>query len=168
MTKRIEVIGQKLIWKKYDMTLCVEPWGPDAVRVRATRNRELPPDNEVLLPPNLVETETTCRDDKGKDLGLATGITDLENLGATLDGRIVNGQLTVELAESILTFRKSCDGRELLRGRELIICAGEGQGITGALTARGSGRYEAKVEFTAYENERIFGMGQHRHGYLNQ
>lgn len=168
MTRRIEAIGQTLIWKKYGMILRVEPWGPDAVRVRVTRNRQLPEDTEVLLPPAPAETETTCRNEKGKDLGLATGITDLETLGADLDGRIVNGQLTVELAESILTFRNTDDGRELLRGRELIICAGEGQSVTGALTARGSDRYEAKVEFSAYEGERIYGMGQHRHGYLDQ
>ena len=168
MTKRIEAIGQKLIWKKYDMTLCVEPWGPDAVRVRATRNRRLPRDTEVLLAPNPVETETTCRNDKGKDLGLATGITDWIISARISTGRIVNGQLTVELAESILTFRNTADGRELLRGRELIICAGEGQAVTGALTARSSERYEAKVEFSAYEGERIYGMGQHRHGYLDQ
>ena len=150
------------------MTLWVEPWGPDAIRVRATRNQAMPADSDVLLAPAPVQAETTTRSCNGADAGLATGITDLDNLGDELDGRIVDGKLTVELGESILTFRRTDDGEELLRGRELIICAGEGQAITGALTPRGSQRYQAKVEFTSYEDERIYGMGQHRHGLLDQ
>ena len=168
MTKRIEAVGQRLIWKKYGMTLWVEPWGHDAIRVRATRNRSMPDDSDVLLSPTPVQAETTSRYCNGADTGLATGITDLDGLGSELDGRIVNGKLSVEMGESILTFRRTDDGEELLRGRELIICAGEGQAITGALTPRGSQRYQAKVEFTSYEDERIYGMGQHRHGLLDQ
>lgn len=150
------------------MTLWVEPWGPDAIRVRATRNPTMPEDSEVLLTPPSVETETTCRDQDGEDVGLETGITDLDQLGAELDGRIVNGKLTVELGESILTFRRTDDGRELLRSRELIICAGEGQAFTGAMSSCGDDRYQTKVEFTPYDDERIYGMGQHRHGFLDQ
>ena len=166
--KRIEKSGQKLIWRKYDLFLQLEPWGPDAIRVRATRNRTLPSENEVLLSPEAVSAEVVCQKEVENDMGLATGITDLDTLGSDIDGYIVNGAITVETGESVLTFKNTYTGDIVLQGKELIICAGEGQAITGALTSKSADKYEAKVEFSAYEEERIYGMGQHRHGFLNQ
>ncbi len=166
--KRIEQQNHALIWKKYDMTLRVEAWGPDAVRVRASRNKDFQNRHDFLIPPPPATAEIHCNTEHISDMGLATGITDLDRLGDNMDGKIINGNLTVELAESILTFKNSCTGETVLQGKELIICAGEGQAITGALRHTGAAHFEAQVDFEAHHSEKIFGMGQHRHGFLDQ
>jgi len=168
MTPTVTVEGDRLIWRKYDLTLWIEPWGPDAVRVRATRNAQMPPDSEVLLQAKPSGVEIACSNAGASAARLTTGATDLAGANLQTEDKIANGELVVELNNSSLCFRRQSDNRVLLRANELISCDSDAQGFTGAFTSLGGGLWRVEADFKAYADEKFFGLGQHRHGLLNQ
>lgn len=124
--------------------LIVEPWGMSSVRVRATPNPEFGPAAPALLPqPEVVVTITR------------------EGKGAAL----VNGLLRVEISsDGRLRFLHAVSGAVLLEEPEVEILHSParefkpGDGDLWGLEAR----------FSAQEEERFYGLGQHRHGRLDQ
>ncbi|MFD0327489.1 TIM-barrel domain-containing protein [Streptacidiphilus monticola] len=122
--------------------LRIEPWGPHAVRVRASAG-VLDPDA-----PGALETPSPSPQ---ADLLLSD------------DGsaRLVNGRLAVEAAaDGRLTFRHALEGQELLADK------GPHGHHAGPRVHAAGGRTEQLFE--AYEGERLHGLGQHLHGRLNQ
>ncbi|MFA6134812.1 MAG: TIM-barrel domain-containing protein [Phycisphaerae bacterium] len=168
MARRVSSEDGRIIWRKYDLTLWVEPCGPNAVRIRATRNSQMPPDSGVLLAPQPCTTDILCAGGESSSGNLTTGISDLAKLGQHMDARLVNGELTVELSGGALCFRRSRDGAVLLRSQGLITCAGDSQGFTGAFSSRGGDLWNLQADFEACADERFCGLGQHRHGLLDQ
>jgi len=131
--------------------LRIEPWGADSFRVRAGQRVILDDVPGALIPPKPSPVST---------------VADART------GRVVNGALTavVDLVdtdtgiEAVLRFLRTSSGEELLAeqrahfwwpGARLFISGGNGYG-----------RLEQR--FTAYEDERFYGLGQHTHGLLNQ
>lgn len=122
--------------------LRIEPWGPDAVRVRASPG--------IIDPaaPGALESPPPCPDPK-------VSVAD--------DGsaRLVNGSLAVEAsADGRLRFCHAVSGRELLTERD------PHTHHTGARVHAAGGRTEQSFE--AYDGERLHGLGQHLHGRLDQ
>jgi alpha-D-xyloside xylohydrolase len=138
--------GQKLFWHDYNETLLIEPWGHDSLRVRATTNAHIR-DNlfSALLTPPASSARIT-----------------IDEHGAT----VVNGQLTATLSSSgFLRFLRTDNGQELLSEEPQL-----------RATRRGARNFKAvqndlfhlEARFRAYDDEHIYGLGQHQHGLLDQ
>jgi alpha-D-xyloside xylohydrolase len=135
---------QVLSFRASDHVVQVEPWGVDSVRVRVARTAIGEAANALVDRP--AHTEVVVTTDANKS-------------------SLVNGQLRVELsAAGELRFGRTTDGAELLSempahfawpGPRLFLPAGDG-----------SCRLEQR--FRAYPDEKIFGLGQHQHGRLDQ
>jgi alpha-D-xyloside xylohydrolase len=122
--------------------LRVEPWGLDAVRVRASSGVIDPAAPGALEhPPSCPPAELAVSDDGG--------------------ARLVNGRLTVDAAaDGRLSFRHTVSGRELLTDRSPDALH------TGPRVYAAGGRTEQ--HFAAYDGERLHGLGQHPNGRLDQ
>ncbi|MFI8929491.1 TIM-barrel domain-containing protein [Streptomyces sp. NPDC053474] len=153
--------GSSLEWHTQNEVLRVEPWGEHAVRVRAAPDA-LVQDLDWALdsPPEAQPVRITVHDD-----GTA---------------RLVNGRITVEAdADGRLRFLRRADpagtaadahtavgtpARELLAEKRPYT-ASPGPRVH---SPRGAGTYQVEQAFEAYDGERIFGLGQHLHGKLDQ
>lgn len=154
-------IGSALEWRTRHEILRIEPWGAHAVRVRAAAGAV---DQELAW---------------ALDLPVATSQV---SIAAHEDGtaRLDNGRIAVEADEhGRLRFLRSADAdgpqsaaaaaggareRELLAEKRPYT-ASPGPRVH---TSRGDGTYELEQTFEAYDGERIFGLGQHLHGRLDQ
>ena len=143
--------GQRVI-RRYDgETLCLEPWGENGIRVRAVRmGQPLPEESWALTSPHKEEPEIALYDKSAI---------------------IENGKLRAEITEDgRLIFRRR-DGRVLLEEYSrnkmdprnhspLEITAREFYPILG-------GDYRLTARFESNPAEKLYGMGQYQHPYLN-
>ncbi|MFD3588493.1 TIM-barrel domain-containing protein [Streptomyces sp. NPDC058683] len=135
-----------LEWSGRQETLRIEPWGPDAVRVRARLG------GPVLdgLPGALLDEPPAT----GSTVKIADG-----------EGRLTVGGLTVEVsAEGLVRFLRTDDLSEIL-AEERAHFWWPGSRL---YTAVGNGHHRLEQRFAAYEGERLYGLGQHQHGRLDQ
>jgi alpha-D-xyloside xylohydrolase len=133
-----------LTWRRNAEILKVEPWGPDGVRVRATHLRDFPEIPGALL-------------DAPPAPGAAVNTTGGKQI-------LTNGKLRAELwADGTLHFFNTHRGAALLQEPEPIF------NKPPARWYRPQGSELAKIEvyFRAQRGERIFGLGQHQHGLLD-
>lgn len=159
-TLRIE--DQALLWKRNDHQLRIEPWGPNSLRVRATKSRRFDLEQDwALLPPKHVTPVFTETD---HSITISNG-----NVSATVDmqGRVTyrngRGELLIEelwrQRDTLETFWTAGPGKNKtisalqIEGREIR----PGQGDSCALTVR----------FEANEGEQFFGMGQYQQPNLD-
>ncbi|MCR4739133.1 MAG: glycoside hydrolase family 31 protein [Lachnospiraceae bacterium] len=149
----IKVANNRLIYQYDHETLCIESWGENAVRVRATKNAKLPDHTWALTIPQS-----------------PSGSAVYDESGAVLE----NGKVTVKLSDTgkITIFGKN--GKKLLeefsRNRRdvtdpncsaLEIEAREFKPCIG-------GDYHLTVRFESLDpDEKIYGMGQYQQSYLN-
>jgi alpha-D-xyloside xylohydrolase len=134
-----------LEWHGRHEVLRVEPWGEDSVRVRAGL--------------------TGVRDDVPGALleraGPASARVERFDGGA----RLVNGGLAAEISTDGLTrFVRADSGGELL-AEEPAHFWWPGPRL---FAATGNGYHRIEQRFRAYDDERVFGLGQHQHGLLDQ
>ncbi|MBM9510167.1 glycoside hydrolase family 31 protein [Actinacidiphila acididurans] len=137
----------RLLWRHGHHVLQVEPWGPDAVRVRAGLHRILDG-----LPGALDDAPQPSRE----------CVTEIHAGHAVL----VNGLLrvTVAAADGLLTAVRTDTGEELLREEPAHFW------WPGArhFEAAGAGTYRIEQRFAAHDGERVHGLGQHGHGRFDQ
>ncbi|NGO71683.1 glycoside hydrolase family 31 protein [Streptomyces sp. SB3404] len=133
-------------WRGRQETVRIEPWGPDALRVRARLGGPLLPD----LPGALQEPPPAARGTVRYADGRAT---------------IANGAIRAELdAKGLLRFVRTDDGGELL-AEERAHFWWPGSRL---YTATGNGYHRLEQRFSAYAGERLYGLGQHQHGLFDQ
>ncbi|MEE1931100.1 TIM-barrel domain-containing protein [Streptomyces sp. TRM 70351] len=139
--------GGALEWRGRQETVRVEPWGPDAVRVRARLGGPLLDDLPGALeqaPPPAPTAAVRTGD------GTAT---------------LVNGAVTAEMTSTgELRFLRTADGTELL-AEERAHFWWPGARL---YTPVGGGTHRLEQRFRAYEGERLYGLGQHQHGLFDQ
>jgi alpha-D-xyloside xylohydrolase len=149
----IRDLGAALEWSARQETLRVEPWGPDAIRVRGSVGpvHEGLPDALDGPPPG----------------GQHEARVNVENGSALL----INGAITAELStpetdhhQAMLRFTRTEDGTELL-AEEPIHFWWPGPRL---FAPAGNGYYRLEQRFRAYPGERLYGLGQHAHGLLDQ
>ncbi len=132
-------------WQSGKHTLRVEPWGDSSARVRATPAPEFKDLPGALLSP---EGTANVEIERGED-----GI------------KMHNGKLTVSLSdEGRLRFFNSTTGEVLLEEPVVEILhppAREFKHSSGNL-------WSLEARFLAKDDEKFFGMGQHRHGRFDQ
>ena len=138
--------GGGLEWSGRQETLRVEPWGPDAVRVRARLGgpilRGLP--GALLDEPPATESTVKIGDD---------------------EGQLTVGALTVEVnAEGLVRFLRTDDRTEIL-AEERAHFWWPGSRL---YTPVGHGHHRLEQRFAAYDDEKLYGLGQHQHGRLDQ
>ena len=130
--------------------MLIEPWGADAVRVRAAAD-QIDDNLPGALDQGLVRDEPL----------------DPAHLKLRPDGGavLVNGRLTVEAgADGRLRFLRTGTGRELLADHAPYThCPGPR-----VFAPQDDGTYRLEQYFTAYDDERIHGLGQHLHGRFDQ
>jgi len=134
----------KVIWKKGNHTLWVESLGQDAIRVRSTLCRSMPVKNWSLILPSENNAEIyTANNTKILKNGLIEAR--INHYGSisfynTLDDRLLCAEKKVHcLSEDPRTFKYKTDSL-----------------------------YLAQLSMESFEDEKIYGLGQHKHGYLNQ
>jgi alpha-D-xyloside xylohydrolase len=149
----IRDLGAALEWSARQETLRVEPWGPDAIRVRAS----IGPVHDGL---------PTALDGSSPN-GQHEARVKVENGSAQL----VNGAITVEVTtgktdhqQAMLRFTRTEDGAELL-AEEPIHFWWPGPRL---FAPAGNGYYRLEQRFRAYPDERLYGLGQHTHGLFDQ
>jgi alpha-D-xyloside xylohydrolase len=134
-----------LIWEMNGETVCVEPWGRDSLRVRARKGQAVLDASWALLPPEHTRTQVEI---------------------STERGTLRNGNITAEMgASGRLRFLNTSSGAPLLEetasGHFFVPPARD-------YTALSSDLFRTEARFTAYAGERIYGLGQHKHGFLDQ
>jgi alpha-D-xyloside xylohydrolase len=139
-------------WFSGQETLRVEPWGPDAIRVRGRVGPVLDELPGALL-----------------DCAPAPCEAKVEVTGSS--ARIVNGRVTVELTtevedhgQGMLRFTSTATGEELL-AEQPIHFWWPGPRL---FTPVGNGYHRLEQMFRAHDGERLYGLGQHGHGLLDQ
>ena len=138
-----------LEWTGRQETLRIEPWGANALRVRAKVGGEILED----LPGALLEGPPG-------DSGAGAWV-ELGPHAAT----IVNGELTATVTlTGRITFTRSSDGTELLAEQDAHFWW-PGPRLR---TAHGNGYARLEQRFAAYPDERLYGLGQHQHGLFDQ
>ncbi len=137
-------VASAIVLQRGRETLRIEPWGRNSVRVRVALG---PLDDDglgALLPmPAPAGTEAVER-------------------GAA---RLVVDDLTVDLDEDgRLRISRTSDGEEVLAEEPLRFLSTNAR----SFVANGNGYYRVEQQFRAYPSERLFGLGQHQHGRLDQ
>ena len=144
------ISDEVLTWRGGHHQLTVEPWGADSVRVRAGLHR-IVPDLPGALEPDRPIT--------GPDLRIEIAA---DGVSATL----VNGRVHVRIdaATGLLTVQHAHTGAEVLREQPAHFW------WPGArhFEAAGGGLHRIEQRFAAHPRERIYGLGQHGHGRLDQ
>jgi alpha-D-xyloside xylohydrolase len=142
-----------IAWSAGGQTLLAETWGPDAIRVRSS------------LGP--------VRGDVPGALAGPGGPASPGARAKVADGaaQLVNGQLTVELTagdsdhgQAMLRFSRTDTGAELLAEQPAHFWWPGPRLFTPA----GHGAHRVEQRFRGYDGERLFGLGQHSHGRLDQ
>jgi alpha-D-xyloside xylohydrolase len=136
--------GKHLVWRCKDQTLWIEPWGRDCIRVRATVLPEMPLRDWSLLPPKAVRARISLKD----------------NIA-----RLVNGRLTatVDATGRVRFFKDGSDKPLVEEIFARINCP-----PSRTFKSVGGDLYHAEACFTAFDSERVYGLGQRRHGLLDQ
>ncbi len=133
-----------LVWRSTGQTVRTEPWGKNSLRVRATLNAGIREDwPGALLKPVSTRPKTEIGEDKSV---------------------IGNGALTAEISASgKIRFLDSATGEEILSEKHPRIheTPRTFKSVSGDL-------FRIESSFASYEGERIYGLGQHQHGRLDQ
>ncbi|MFI9383278.1 TIM-barrel domain-containing protein [Kutzneria sp. NPDC052558] len=128
----------ELWFRTADHVVCAQPWGADSIRVRVGRKAIVP------------------------DIPGALELPPAEVPAVATETSLTVGRLHLEVADGLLTFSK--DGRELLAEQPGHF-AWPGPRL---FAPNGDGYHRLEQRFRAYPDEKIFGLGQHQHGRLDQ
>lgn len=144
LTKPFHRDGNRLVWTERGQTVWIEAWGRDSLRVRASVLAEMPELDWSLLPP---------------------GETDVEIELGEKCARISNGRLaaTIDRKGRVRFFK---DGANEPLVEEISFRTNYPPSRTFKWT--GGDLSRATAAFTAWEGERLYGLGQRRHGLLDQ
>ena len=133
--------GNRLVLQHCGQTLWVEPYGPDVIRVRSTPAGQMPDRPFALIAAQTSSAQITTHEDE----------TILTN----------GGVCAICDAHGNLTFLNAA-GKELLSEQSW-----PHRGTRAFRHIHGE-VFSAAASFKAYDGERLWGLGQHRHGLLNQ
>jgi len=138
--------GQGFVWEREHERVWVMPWGKNGVRVRITKEEKF-----LDLPQGLLDDPATP--------GGAQVVIDDTSV------KLIHGEVTVSLTGRFgqLTFSRTSDDAILLQERAK---------TTAEHLARtfipGKGSWKIEQRFFADDAEKLYGLGQRQHGYLDQ
>jgi len=137
--------GARIVWRVKEQTLWVEPWGKDSIRVRATTLAGMLERDWSLLSAKKSSTK----------ISIAGGVA-----------KLVNGKLTatVDAKSGRVRFFRTGSSEPLVEE----IFARTNYPASRMFKSVGGDLSRCEASFTAFDNERIYGLGQRRHGLLDQ
>ena len=146
MKEFVTVKDNGFVWNLNNELVWVKAWGKNGVRIRVTKEsqfRELP---QGLMESPLASDETTIT---------------IEDQKAVLS----NGEIMVHmnLEKGQLDFIRSSDNKVVLQERELTTAEHHARSFT-----PGKGTWKIDQRFFAHDDEKLYGLGQRQHGYLDQ
>jgi alpha-D-xyloside xylohydrolase len=143
---RAGTISWRSRWEQHHETLQIEPWGRDSLRVRSTVDTGIRDDLlNILLPPAATDVEITIGEE-----------------GAV----IRNGAITASISpEGLIRFSTTDTGAELLAEQPPVRAT---RLPPRAYKAAHGELFHLEARFRAYDDERLYGLGQHQHGRLDQ
>lgn len=166
--------GNRLIGKSGSETIWVEPWGENSLRVRMTREAAMDPNDWALIDTPAVTPVKIAIEDVELVEPWIEESEKPKHAVRSQTASIQNGEITACFnAEGWLSFRNS-EGRilteEYWRDRNRIdrycvplrVEAREMKPITG------TSDYMLTLRFEAYEDERVYGLGQYQEKLLNK
>jgi alpha-D-xyloside xylohydrolase len=133
-----------LVRRSGEETLRIEAWGRNSARVRVCV-AQAGEDVGALVSPPLAHSAVTLGEDGGASLTVGELTVDVNNAGH-------------------LSFVRSSDRSELLAEQPIHFWWPGPRNFT----SRSNGYYRLEQQFRAYEDERLYGLGQHQHGRLDQ
>lgn len=146
--------NKSLIWRKNREVVQIEPWGKDSLRVRATVAPAICENAPgALLPPVSTDSNIEIGPERvvirnGTLVAEIIPQHDFARPTAQAGLRFFNAETSVELlAEAPAYFPRPA-------ARQYTSSSGD--------------LFRLEVRFKAYDDERIYGLGQHQHGRLNQ
>ena len=145
-----EISGQELLWRNHGETLCIEPWGPDSLRVRSVPMGEVRDERFALLdaaPCDDVEIKATDETHAIVRCGKITAQVEVRGWKQRAHITFVNQKGEMLLEET--------DGENAL-----VLNARKFEPILG-------GDYALTATFRGEEGEHIYGMGQYQEEYLD-
>lgn len=139
--------GNSICFQRREEVAVIEPYGPDCIRFRSTRNRTVSDEAWTLLPPRPTPDAEVV----------------LEGHTARLcNGRI---EVTVDIGDGWpvfdVSYRHTGTGKHLLRTIEEKDYVTRYQHVAGDL-------YQVKAVFAANEGERLYGLGQEQQDYFDR
>ncbi len=145
MNLRISADTTTLFWRLSGEVLKIEPWGLDSVRVRATNLGDFPDIPGALdAAPAAAPATISIGEDKGT---------------------LINSKLRAEIwANGTLHFSNSQTGAVLLEEPRPIFNKPPARWYR---PQQGSNLSKIEVAFRSTSGERVFGLGQHQHGLLD-
>ncbi len=157
--------NHSLMWKHQYETVCITPWGKNALRIRATKFPNFTSQDWALEEP-VPDTSADV------SIELNCGENTQNPDASIINASITNGRLCIKVdAAGIMTFYR--DGQRILKeyhrdydqpscrqSRCLRIRGRAYKAIIG-------GDYEMKLRFESTDGEKIYGMGQYQQSYLD-
>ena len=139
--------GDGFVWDRANEQVWVVPWGTNAVRVRVTREAEF-----RELPQGLLDSPPAP-----KDVSL-----NIDDAAVTL----TNGKLAVKLEGRLgqLSFIRTSDDALLLQERRKTTA----EHYARTFMPNPGGAWKIDQRFFPDDKEKLYGLGQRQHGYLNQ
>jgi alpha-D-xyloside xylohydrolase len=157
----------KLVYQFDNETVCIEPWGANALRVRVTHNAAFTANNWALIAPAKTSAEIVAHNEV---LGIGGSLTDMYGGLDKSFGKITNGKITAEIStNAVITFKNQA-GQVLLEEnwRRLKDNPSMSLNLAGREFRPMEGEnYHVTLRFKANDNEKIFGMGQYQQKYLD-
>lgn len=144
--------GNALIWEQRHEIAQIEPWGQDSLRIRVTVEAEILDDLPgALLNPPPAEAQIEIDPERAV---------------------IHNGAITAEIrsqedyrgTQAKIRFLNTDTGAELLTEAPSYFPRPEARQFKSVA----GGHYRAEARFKAYDGEKLYGLGQHQHGRLDQ
>lgn len=146
--------GEALIVRLNGETVRIEPWGPDALRVRSRVGGEITEyDWSALLPPA----------GSAPKIEVGERAARIENGAIAAELAIVNRHAADVKTEATIRFVRTADGSELLAETRPHFAGPPPR----AFKAVGGEAWQLDASFRAYDGERLFGLGQPQHGRLD-
>ena len=144
--------GDKLIFERSNEIIQIQPWGADSLRVRTTANRMIRDDLPgALLAPEPADFQIEIHE---KHASIQNGaiLAELNPAGNHREDRMS------------LKFSNAITGEEVLAEPP----AHFPRYLPRSYRPAGGDHYRIEQRFKAYEDEKIYGLGQHQHGLLDQ
>ncbi|MFH1421822.1 MAG: glycoside hydrolase family 31 protein [Planctomycetota bacterium] len=133
-----------LIWEKNNEIVSIESWGKNSLRVKATINSKILDEPHALLEPVKTNPKIIINSESST---------------------IQNGKIKALITkEGRIQFLNSSTNQPLLEEEKPHVLIPHAR----ILKSISSESYHIEQRFKAYEDERFYGLGQHRHGFLNQ
>ena len=145
-------VENRLVFKYDAEELWVEPWGPNAIRVRATKQSKMPEEDWALQPPTPSDAKIFLEAETGSLTNDKVKVT-ITNSGKLIIYNSRGGKLLEEYVRNRRNpLDEKCSAIEV-EGREFKPILG--------------GDYHLTMRFESDPEEKIYGMGQYQQPCLN-